>query len=297
MYRNRSILAAFILCCTVAAYAAPMIEFTAPEPWTTLRKNGIKVQFIGTKESHGETAVIRLKRISPSGEKTLYTKRTQISPEGNAFDLASYFTPTGGDEFYALEWEIKGSDAEGILAPFSYYTVSDRNEHTEHLLSYTPGDDITDDDLIRTIKSGDTEIPGITMRSTDEHLRIAASADDSLTVCLDPANSKTGFPVFSDRFITLSGKGSSFHYLDREMRSRGKTLKLSYSPSPWNGDMTHRVSDNIHIVTIPWHSLGILPEEGRRLGFALIRNGNGLYPQSAQKLIPASWFNVKLDKK
>jgi hypothetical protein len=246
---------------------------------------------------HGKDIRLSLLEGHPHFSRTIQEETLEIQSRGNIHSFLVPLDNQGGNSFFGVQWDITGEDLEGIIAPVSKYTLNSSRVNDEINAAFFPEDEISSEKIHAAVDSADhgDSILDILFLADKDNLVIVSRAGSDVTIALDPANSKTGFPVFSNRFIRLTDEDddkNTFYYLQRSFSQEEK--EIEYTEEQWHGEMESSREYDLRIITIPWHNLGIDFQPGRRIGFSVFGEYE-TFPARANKFIPGTWHNLRIE--
>lgn len=265
------------------------IAFNAPVKWATYRNNAIQVQFVTDSTLYDKEISLTMNAVDGTKKKVLARKKVKISSVGNKVDFSAL--KKSKSLHYSLDWTIKGTDAEGSVAPFAVATLP-QSVISEEINLENVSRTLTVDELLNGLTSKVKKVGSseVALLSTKKALGIIIKKSDTpVTLAFDPANSKDGFITFAHRFVVVGKDSTSFIY----KRKSFKEGIVTYEDKQWFGDLATKSNDDYIAVVIPWGELGVKYKSGRRLGFALLSE-SGSYPAKAALKLPATWNNIKI---
>jgi len=121
----------------------------------------------------------------------------------------------------------------------------------------------------------------------------------SAEFALDLKFGSNAFTAWADKFVIV---GADSAYGARVSgRSVGGKEGLKFEESRWGDGKTLVFTENGpgRLVALDWSELGVLPFEGRNIGFAVFAIGRGksaAYPAGALRSIPGTWGGLSLAK-
>ncbi|ERP31978.1 hypothetical protein [Chitinivibrio alkaliphilus] len=293
-----TILSLFIL--TISSTAREKLVFHSPEGWSTLRDDSLSIQFISDESVYESTVSLMLVERNLHGRERIVSRsNADISPSGNTVSMQTSLRNMGGEAYYYLRWAVPDHNLSGTVGPISKYRISSHALNEEIPVPLFEEGSLSDEAVAEQYAQvAEEELPtNVYMAATPEELILAAHTEKTGTIALDPANAKTGFPLFSVRYISLDTAAEMpFYYIDRRSSADTTSVEISYRSREWFGDMNSTERDSLRIIRIPWNNLGVKFQKNRRLGFAYLAE-QGAIPENADSYIPATWSNIKLEKK
>lgn len=266
------------------------IAFNAPVRWATYRSSAVQVQFVTDSTLYNKEIQLTVRAVDGSNKKVLAKKKVTINTMGNKVDFPAL--AKNGVLHYAIDWSVKGTDAAGSVEPFSIAKLSKETVSEEIVSKSKKGQSLSVDGLLKnkTYSFNNLGSASVALLSNENVCAlILKKSDEPVTLAFDPANSKDGFLAFSHRFVTIDSSGVSFSYEKKSF----KESAVQYTAKQWYGQMSSGSNDEYTAIVIPWSDLGVKYKSGRRVGFALLQ-GSGSYPAKADKTVPATWKNIKI---
>ena len=208
-------------------------------------------------------------------------------------------TVLGGTDYLKVEWSADSQ--KGEILPFGIVDLGKLPKITP-IQAKMVDDGATLKSIGETVKDEQfnkcgTRSFAINWNSKALYFIIKKTSDSSeFLLGLDGKNGKNAFVAYPDRFIG-SKKDSVWgtHY-NREIINAA----LKYSPLSWNNEITKEVVGDKIVIRMPWYDTGIVPFDGRVIGFAAFGKDKGKIiasnPEKAKEFIPGTWGNLLLVK-
>jgi hypothetical protein len=296
-----------VLSCIVAFAAllcGQAVTFSNPGAWMTLRdKNVIASSQVDTAKCRGKKIKINLVLCDGAKEKIICSKNYPITDYSQKFELCSPpRSVIGGSSFLRINWDIAGTDSKGVIEPIGLAALNADNEKITLEAKKIAGA-MTIAGLNSTITQGAFISVGNQKASivwNDQFLGLLCkkSTDNSkLLLSIDGKNGKNSFLSFPDRFIAYHTQGDSVlaQYFKRIVEKNS----VQYLPQVWINEIKKYTEGDFVLLTIPWYDLGIIPSEGRIMGFGLFSMDAQdkvlqSFPEQSAKDIPGTWGNLKI---
>ncbi len=282
-----------------------VVSINSPEPWTTLRDMSVEAGILlDTANIEQKSMRIKLTKTQNGRKATLSNKLYNINefPENVALGSVKQRT-LGGDNFYAIEWNIPGSDHEGSVAPLGVAVLD--TPVIDPFLTVKKVQAVTDVSALgKMVGDSLVEVGPYEMAAgyTDSVLYLYLKKDSgqssTISFAVDGKNAKNAFISYPDRFISYSDSTDSIsaYHFTRSFRNDS----ISYQKSVWYASISKNTGKNAVMISIPWHDLGFLPFDGRVFGFAVTASKGGeetKIPVNADDKIPATWGDAILEQK
>jgi hypothetical protein len=279
------------------------VSFSSPNPWVTMREKGvIATSQVDTSKLKGKKIKIVLSQCGNGKENALATRNFSISDYSQKFDCGS--APelfVGGKDFLRIKWEVPGSDMKGTIEPIGIAVLNNDSS-----IIYDEALKISGELTAAAVKNkyGDAGLRTVgkfqaAISWNDQTLAFVCSKTGSgaLLLSIDGKNGKNAFLSFPDRFIGYQGKNDSL-LADYYQRTIDKSA-IQYVPQRWVNSIIKIIKDDLVLITIPWSDLGILPFDGRIIGYSLFNieedgKQSQAHPVKAIREIPGTWGNLKL---
>jgi hypothetical protein len=296
--KSRIILFAVALVAGMWACAgAQVVTFNSPSPWMSLREEDVVAKtLLDTAKLEKKPVTFTLFKIE-NGEKKKLASLSQIAKDySQEFKLLQLKDKIlGGRDYLTIEWSVKGKDDKGSLEPFGVAIVSPSPDtiavggFVESGVTLEKAKALKDDQLI---KVGDNSFGIIWDKKLLGLVCKKGPAKESLTFVFDGKNGKNAFLSYPDRFVSYLPESDSVfarHYT-RSVSDSG----IVYTESKWNNEITKAADNQVAIILVPWHDTGIIPWDGRIIGFAVFSGEQSTLPSGAQDRIPGTWADLVL---
>lgn len=280
------------------------VSLNSPAPWTTLRSDTVQVK------AQVDTSLLKQKQIDYSlisvtngVKKTVITKQVKVKDISSDAVLNKMNKELlGGTDYLRIDWKVTGTAGveKGSVSPIGIVDLTKLAKEPVQVKQIA--DNIVLKDVAGTIKDDQFTKCGTAEYATVWNKKalfivIKKSSDSSALVFgLDGKNGKNAFAAYADRFIGCKNDSVwSYHY-KRDLVN--DTLK--YTETPWNTDITKEASGDKIAIQMSWYDPGIVPFEGRKIGFAAFQKfkgkANATIPGKASELIPGTWGDIVLVK-
>jgi hypothetical protein len=271
------------------ALNAQIVSFNSPTEWMTLRSTAIEAKvLIDTAKIENKRLTMKLEKVSGGRVQTLNSKTAPVTDYAASFDLgAAGASMLGGSDYLRIAWQIPGSDQQGAIAPFGV-AVLDSSTELAATLSAAHGKSADLDDT-HMVAVG-AHMLGAVYDQDALTLAIKKGGSQKITVAFDGKNGKYAFVSYSDRFITIDAENDSAdaYFYRRSVSDTG----IVYRKDRWVAEIDAQATDGYLVVRAPWHDLGLLPFDGRIIGFAVWADEAAAVPGGAQRFVPATWGNL-----
>lgn len=277
------------------------VALNSPAAWSTLRTDSVvtKAQ-IDTAGMKKKLVDYTLTSVIGGVTKVVVKKQVKVTDVSNdAFLTKLNSTVLGGTDYLKIEWSADSQ--KGEILPFGIVDLGKLPKITP-IQAKMVDDAATLKSIGETVKEEQFNKCGarlfaINWNSKALYIVTKKTSDSSeLLLALDGKNGKNAFVAYPDRFIG-SKKDSVWgtHY-NREILA----ATLKYAPLSWNNEITKEVVGDKIVIRMPWYDTGIVPFDGRLVGFAAFGKDKGKIiasnPEKAKEFIPGTWGNLLLVK-
>ena len=291
----------------------PAVLITSPAEWSTLRSDSVSVsvQFDTARLPNGS---VNFKVVKRSGARSsvLFSKSVKVNDAAVDVFLGRVSgVPIGGGDFLSLEWSVPGSDLKGVVEPIGVAllngSVSTENKWVPaapHLSAVRLKDGLSGEGAaealagLRGFSVGGANFAAGWNASGLFLYFTPTSSVPAAEFALDLKFGSNAFTAWADRFVTV---GADSAYGRRASTRSVEKDGLKVEESPW-GDAKSIVLTNAgagRLVMLEWSEMGVLPFDGRNIGFAVFAKGQGrgaAYPSGAARSIPGTWGGISLAK-
>jgi hypothetical protein len=291
---------------------APVVV-TSPAEWSTLRSDSVSVSVqVDTAKLPKGGIDFKVVRRSGARSSVLFTK--SVKAEDAVVDVFLGRVKgerVGGGEFLSIEWSVPGSELKGVVEPVGIAvlggTVSPDNKWVpggQYLSAVRLKDGLSGDEAadalaaLRGFSALGTEFAaGWNASGLFLYFKPTSSVPEA-EFALDLKCGSSAFTAWADRFVAVSADSAyGAHTSKRSVDKDG----LKVEESPWGGVkfiVSAKAGDG-RLVVLDWVELGVLPFDGRNIGFAVFAKGKkqgGAYPAGAARSIPGTWGGISLAK-
>ncbi len=287
------------------------VVITSPTEWTTLRSDSVSVSAqVDTARLPKGSVDFKVVRRSGARSSVLFSK--SVKPDGAVVDVflgRVRGVPVGGGDFLSIEWNVPGTEYKGVVEPVGVAllsgTVSAENKWvptSPHLSAVKLKDGISGEGAAETLAGlsgfsvgGAVFAAGWNAFGLFLYFTPSASVPEA-EFALDLKYGANAFTAWADRFVAV---GADSAYGIRASKRSVDKDGLKVDETSW-GDAKSIVLTKAgagRLVTLPWSELGVLPFDGRNMGFAVFARGKkqgAAYPVGATRLIPGTWGGLSL---
>jgi hypothetical protein len=277
------------------------VALNSPAAWSTLRTDSVvaKAQ-IDTAGMKRKQVNYTLSSVISGVTKVVIKKQVKITDVSNDAFLAKLNSAVlGGTDYLKVEWAADSQ--KGEILPFGIVDLGKLPKITpiqakmvdEGATLKSVGNAAKDEQFY---KCGERSF-AINWNAKALYFIVKKSSDSSeFLMGIDGKNGKNAFVAYPDRFIG-SKKDSVWgtHY-NRDIINSA----LKYSPLSWSNEITKEVFADKIVIRMPWYDTGIVPFDGRVIGFAAFGKDKekiiASHPEKAKEFTPGTWGNLLLVK-
>jgi len=289
------------------------VVITSPADWSTLRTDSVSVS-VQVDTASLPKGVIDFKVVKRSGARSsvLFSKSVKVDDAAvDVFLGRVNGVPIGGGDFLSIEWSVPGSSLKGVVEPIGVAllkgSASADNKWVPaepHLSAVRLKDGLSGDGAAEALAA----LRGFSLGGANFAAGWNASglflyftptgSVPAAEFALDLKFGSNAFTAWADRFVTV---GADSAYGRRASTRSVEKDGLKVEESPW-GDAKSIVLTNAgagRLVMLEWSEMGVLPFDGRNIGFAVFAKGQGrgaAYPSGAARSIPGTWGGISLAK-
>ncbi len=278
------------LCGIALSITAAEIAFNTPVRWGTVRSSDVVASFVVDSSLINSDMKLTLVQNVDGKEKVVSQKNITLKEPNNEHSFSVARPVPGGTDYHSIKWEVNGK--KGRITPFGIAPVSNGID-PKAISAVKSSGEITTETFSKISGLSSTKVGKneVSLAWTSSALAVIVKGSGTVSVALDPSNSKGSFLAFSNRtaLIDFDSKSMKYNFFEREITDNS----ISYSEQPWSGEMNGEVKDGIAVITIPWYEIGTKPFIGRQMGI-LVKSGDALYPETAIEETPATWGNFIL---
>ncbi|MGB7568983.1 MAG: hypothetical protein WBM07_14075, partial [Chitinivibrionales bacterium] len=290
-----------ILC--VLGYSAlswgQVMTFNSPAPWLTQRNDSILVKAqLDTSKFVKKQLTLSLSKVEAGKKKPVLAKTFKVKDFTQDFFMGmAGASLIGGKDYLRVAWSNPGAKDSGYCAPIGIVNIDKiakvQPVHATKVVTPIDLKDIAG--LVKDkkfTKVGAEEFMLLWNTKTLSIIIKKSAAKGAVKFTFDGKNAKNAFVSFADKMLDyVTDKDSIFAYENDRVCSDS----ITYTPKVWINEIK-KVSDKDYaLVTIPWYDIGLLPFDGRVMGFGAFA-APAAYPEKAVVFNPGSWGNVVLDK-
>jgi hypothetical protein len=283
------------------------VTITSPTPWTTLRSDSIVVSVqADTLRLPQRSIAFKVSRNSNGKASALFSKTVKMDDVSSDLFLGRLSAvPLGGADFLTLEWSVPGAEIKGVIEPLGAVKLPDEVTARPPLSAVRLKEGVTEAqaaDVLRGVVG--TESGGVKFATgwNVDALYIMINAAEAVTevqFAIDGKCGKSAFLSWADRFVIFSTVSDSV-YGRHYKRSVDKNV-MKFDDMAWGGASTLSVTkaETSRLIKIRWYEVGIQPFEERNVGFSVFAAGKSkktAYPGLANREIPGTWGDLKLEK-
>jgi len=290
----------------------PAVMITSPSEWTTLRSDSVSVSVqVDTARLPGGTINFKVVRRSGSRSSVLFSK--SVKADASSIDVflgRVKGAPVGGTDYLSIEWSVSdASGLKGVVEPIGIAALSGSLSPENKWVPANPylsavrlKDGLSGENAAEALAA----LRGSSVGGADFSAGWNASG---LFLYFKPTSSvpaaefafdlkfgANAFTAWADRFLTV---GADSAYGVRASKRSVDKDGMKTEESSW-GDAKSVVfteSGAGRLVMLEWSELGVLPFDGRNIGFAVFAKGkNAAYPAGAARSIPGTWGGISLAK-
>lgn len=298
MKKSLCLVSMSIMAYTVCA-SAQVITFNSPAPWITQRNDSIIVKAqLDTSKFNKKKITLAVSKVE-NGKKTLINEKSfKVKDITQDFFLGlAGIGIVGGKDYLQIDWSIPKSTEKGSFAPVGIVklTAVDKNE-TVHVTKTS-----TELSAIKDVGYTQLHDKSYSVLWNEKQLVVVVkktTAPGVLRFAFDGKNGKNAFLSYPDKIVDVVTDKDSLAAYDYQRTYQDSII---YTPKSWKNDITKVTQNDCIIITIPWSDLGLLPFEGRQIGFsaysvAVNNSISAALPKNAKMFIPGTWGTIVLDK-
>jgi len=289
---------------------APVV-ITVPTEWSTLRSDSIVVSAqIDTARLPNGSVDFKVVRRSGARSSVLFSK--SVKAEAAAVDVflgSVKGAPVGGVEFLSIEWSVPGSELKGVVEPVGIAALGGSVSSDNKWVPAVPypsavklKDGISGEGAAEALAGlSGFSVGGASFaagwNSSGLFLYFTpSSAVPEAEFALDLKCGSSAFAALADKFVVVGA--DSAYGLRSSKRSVGKE-GLTFEESRWGSDKSIVLTKSGagRLVMLDWVDLGVLPFDGRNIGFAVFTKGKKqgpVYPAGAARSIPGTWGGIRM---
>lgn len=298
-----SIAAGWVAAVCIAA-GGQTVTFNTPTEWMTLGDAQVVAKtLLDTAGIEGKRVTLTLVKVDDGRRRVLAHKTYAVSDYSEEFTLGRLAgSVIGGTDYLKIEWSVPGKENDkGTLEPFGYVQLDEAAipivlKPREFTGGITPESVKAVAAQLEYGSVADCAIAAVWNKKALGLVFKGSPDSGSITVAFDGKNGKNAFLAYSDWFVT-SGSGDSLkaYHHTRKVTDEG----IEYQEQPWRAGAEKIVGEEITLVILPWHDLGVVPFVDRRFGlaaFAADAEGKplGALPEDAVRDIPGTWGDCEL---
>jgi len=291
---------------------APVVV-TSPSSWSTLRSDSVLVSAqVDTARLPKGSIDFKVVRRSGARSSVLFSKSVRAEDAAvDAFLGRVKGAPVGGGDFLSIEWSVPGSDLKGVVEPVGVAvlsgTVSPDNKwvpSVPHVSAVRLKDGLSGDgaaDALAALRGfsvgGANFAAGWNASGLFLHFTPTSSVP-AAEFALDLKYGANAFTAWADKFVVV---GADSAYGMRVSKRSVDKDGLKVEESSWGDAKSIALTETGagRLVMLDWSELGVLPFDGRNIGFAVFAKGQGkgaAYPSGAARSIPGTWGGISLAK-
>jgi len=281
-----------------------IMTFNSPAPWLTQRNDSIVVKAqLDTSKFAKKQLTLSLLKMEAGKKKQVLTKTFKVKDFTQDFFIGmANASLVGGKDFFKVIWSIPGAKDSGYCAPIGIVNIDKiAKSGPVHATKVVTPIDLKDiAGLVKDkkfTKVGADEFLLLWNTKTLSIIVKKSAVKSTVKFTFDGKNGKNAFVSFADKMLDyVMDKDSVFAYEN----DRSYLDSITYTQKAWVSEIK-KVSDKDYaLVTIPWYDVGLLPFDGRLMGFGAFVKTDvpkpAAYPEKAEVLEPGSWGNAVLDK-
>jgi len=278
---------------------AQIVTFNSPSPWVSLRETAVVAKtLLDTAKVEKKSVQFTLYKIENKKKAKLGGYTLKAKDYSEEFQLASLKTSVfGGRNYLKIEWSVQGTKDKGSLEPFGILVVDSGKVDTVAVGKWIQGaldaaaakTTLADKDFVAVGKKRfgviwNEKMLGLVCRKD--------GVSGALTFTFDGKNGKNAFLAYPDRFVSYLPESDSVHawHYKRSVSDTG----IVYKEGEWIHEITKTVDGDIVLISVPWYDLGIIPFDGRIVGFAVFEGSSASVPSGARQEIPGTWGDLVL---
>jgi hypothetical protein len=306
----RSVVAVLLLAGGIQTVFSQSISFNSPLPWVSLRNDTIVVRAqLDTVALKNKQLSLTLATVKNGKSSTIATKVFPVKDPSGEFSFGKINKKLiGGEEFLQVKWSIKGaakgSEEKGSVEPIGIADLTQiattDTVRASHVAEGATAKDAAAAAGSALVKTGSVSYA---LSWNKDALFAVVKKDgtkDSIKFAIDGKSGRNAFLSYPDRIINVvtadSAAALTVHY-QRVM----KNDSLVYGLENWASEAVVETVGDVVVVKVPWFSTGIIPFEGRTIGFGVFTvdpkgKPAAALPAGAQLFIPATWGTLQLKK-
>jgi hypothetical protein len=292
---------------------APVVV-TSPASWSTLRSDSVSVSAqVDTAMLPKGSIDFKVVRRSGARSSVLFSKSVRAEDAAvDAFLGRVKGLPIGGGDYLSIEWSVPGSELKGVVEPIGVAalngSVSSDNKwvpSVPHVSAVRLKDGLSGDGAaealaaLRGFSVGGANFAAGWNASGLFLYFTPTSSVPAAEFALDLKFGSNAFTAWADKFVAV-GADSAYGIRASKRSVDGKD-GLKFEESSW-GDaksIAFTAAGAGKLVALDWSELGVVPFDGRNIGFAVFAKGQGkgaAYPSGAARSIPGTWGGISLAK-
>jgi hypothetical protein len=293
--------AAIFVVSSVSFLYSQTVALNSPAAWSTLRTDSVvaKAQ-IDTAGMKRKQVDYTLSSVIGGVTKVIIKKQVKVTDVSNDAFLAKLNSSVlGGTDYLKVEWSADSQ--KGEILPFGIVDLG-KLPKIAPIQAKMVDDGATLKGIGEALKDEQFNKCGarsfaLNWNSKALYIIIKKTSDSSeLLFGLDGKNGKNAFVAYPDRFIVSKKDSVWGAHFNREIVN----AVLKYSPLSWNNEITKEVVGDKIVVRMPWYDTGIVPFDGRIIGFGAFSKDKekiiASNPEKAKEFIPGTWGNLLLVK-
>jgi hypothetical protein len=285
---------------TVCA-SAQVITFNSPAPWITQRNDSIIVKAqLDTSKFSNKKISLAVTKVENGKKNVIKEKTFKVKDITHDFFIGLAGTGLiGGKDYLQIDWSVPKSTEKGSFAPVGIVNLSsvEKNE----MIHVSKSDEACPEGISKVAQYASLQDQQFTLVWNNNNLVVAiktSSTKDAIRFAFDGKNGKNAFLSYPDKIVDYVADKDSLSAYDYE---RAYQDSITYTAKSWKNDIVKDKSSSCVIITIPWSDLGLLPFEGRQIGFSVytVSSKNAVaaaLPKNAKMFIPGTWGTIILDK-
>lgn len=281
--------------------------FSGPAPWITQRNDSmiVRAQLDTSKLGTTKKITFVVAKFENNKKTVLKTKTFKVKEPAQDYMVGfAHSGLIGGNDFLQIEWTIPGTTEKGVIAPFGIVNFSAMAQNEPAHAQKVHGE-LSSGTLATILNHAQFIIMQnrqFCMLWSDNAIIVVAgksASKDIIWFAFDGKNGKNAFLSYPDKIVDYVASNDSLHAF---VYKRACADSIVYTKANWRNDITKTIDSNYTVITIPFPDLGLLPFDGRMLGFSafVVSPANdkviASYPPKASNVIPGTWGTVILDK-
>lgn len=303
MIRSLKVIATCALTCALLSSQsfAQSVSLNVPSAWSTLRTDSVIVK------AQVDTAGLKQKQIDYTlssviggATKVIAQKQVKVTDvSSDAFLAKINSNVLGGTDYLKVEWVVDSQKNE--ILPVGIVNLEKLPKLNPVQAKFVQENailkEVADSTKEEHFNKCGTKEYAVFWNSKALFYVLKKSSDSSaLSFSIDGKNGKNAFVSYPDRFIECKKDSVRGYHYKRNIENSA----LKYTELNWENEISKEIIGNKIVIKMPWFDTGIVPFDGRVIGFSAFRKDKNKVvssnPEKALEFIPGTWGNLVLSK-